>query len=109
MPRYFFHVRDGFERLDREGVELPGIDEARVAAVVASGEALRDHGRAFWDGTEWLMWVTDDAGETVCGLRFSAEQVSASPSPPFQADYRPATSKQLADRPFELPGDAGFS
>jgi hypothetical protein len=34
---------------------------------------LRDHGRGFWGGTEWRMWVTDEAGTTVCALRFSAE------------------------------------
>ena len=29
MPRYFFDVHDGAYFLDDEGVELPGVDEAR--------------------------------------------------------------------------------
>jgi len=73
MPRYFFHLRDGREHLDDEGVELSGAAEARSQAVVASAEALRDHGGKFWQHTEWRLWVTDEAGETVCALRFSAE------------------------------------
>jgi hypothetical protein len=59
--------------LRHEGVDLAGVDEARAQAVIASGEALRDYGAKFWDGTEWRMWVTDRAGATVCALRFSAE------------------------------------
>jgi hypothetical protein len=73
VPRYFFNFKDGKEILDNEGVELSGIEEARAQAVVSSGEALRDYGKNFWDGTEWRMWVTDEAGTTVCALRFSAE------------------------------------
>jgi len=43
MPRYFFHVHDGTERLDRDGIELANPAEARKQAVVASGEAERLH------------------------------------------------------------------
>jgi hypothetical protein len=45
MPRYFFHVMDGVETIDTEGTELAGFDEARVEAIVVSGEMLKDHGR----------------------------------------------------------------
>ncbi len=73
MPRYYFNFRDGRELLDSEGVELAGLADARDAAVVASGEALKDHAGKFWSGEEWRMWVTDESGATVCALRFSAE------------------------------------
>jgi hypothetical protein len=73
MPRFFYNFKDGQTFLDREGIELPGLDEARTQAVVASGEALRDHAKGFWGGEEWRMWVTDETGATVCALRFSAE------------------------------------
>jgi len=33
---------------------------------------LRDKGETFWSGTEWHMIVTDEAGQIVCELRFSA-------------------------------------
>ena len=73
MPWYFFHLDDGTTRMDEEGVELAGHDEAREAAVVNSGEVLRDIGAKFWNGQEWRLWVADEAGATVCALRFAAE------------------------------------
>lgn len=73
MPRYFFNFQDGHEVLDHDGVELRDVAEARAQAVVVSGEALKDHGAQFWTGEEWRMWVTDEAGATVCALRFTAE------------------------------------
>jgi hypothetical protein len=73
MARYFFHLRDGSEFIDREGTVLSGINEARAQAVVHSGEVLRESGATFWDGQEWRLWVTDEAGATVCALRFTAE------------------------------------
>jgi hypothetical protein len=33
----------------------------------------RDYAGKFWGGTEWRIWVTDEAGATVCALKFSAE------------------------------------
>jgi hypothetical protein len=33
---------------------------------------LKDKGREFWSGTEWTMRVTDEGGDTVCVLEFSA-------------------------------------
>jgi hypothetical protein len=74
MPRYFFHVHDDVDIIDNEGTELSGSDEARAEAVVAAGEMLRDVGGRFWNSRDWRLWVTDDAGQTVCALRFSAEQ-----------------------------------
>jgi hypothetical protein len=73
MPRYFFHYRDGVERLDEIGTELAGIAEARALAVHSSGEFIRDLGMEFWDDPEWRAWVTDESGTTVCALRFLVE------------------------------------
>ena len=73
MPRFFFHVHDDVETIDREGTELPGITEARNEAIVTAGEMLRDLDGRFWNSREWRIWVTDEAGQTVCALRFSAE------------------------------------
>jgi hypothetical protein len=73
MPRYFFHVRDSAEIIDDVGVELAGPAEARAVAVINSGEAFRDLGLKFWASPEWLTWVTDERGATVCALSFSAE------------------------------------
>jgi hypothetical protein len=73
MSRYFFHVIDGKEIIDDEGTELAGAEEARVEAVVVSGAMLKDTGRNFWNNGEWRLWVTDEAGQTGCALRFAAE------------------------------------
>src|SRR4051812_10958592 len=59
--------REGVDSPDHDGTELPGINEAREAVVVAAGEEIRDFGRRFWDGgQEWQMNVTDESGATVC-------------------------------------------
>jgi hypothetical protein len=73
MPRYFFHVHDGKDLPDDDGVELPGRDEAHRQAIVTAGEMLKESGRQFLAGDVWEMHVVDDHGATVCRLKFSAE------------------------------------
>jgi len=77
MPRYFFHVQDGKDIPDRDGVELSGPGEALENAVTACGEALKDLDGAFWESEEWTMRVTDEAGATVCELKFSGKRFEA--------------------------------
>ena len=83
MPRYFFHVTDGYSTRDDEGTELPDIYTAQHQAIRTSGELLRDMGAKFWDGTEWKLEVTDEQGQILLTLRFSAEEHPAltGPSP----------------------------
>jgi uncharacterized protein DUF6894 len=76
MPRYFFHVRDGKDFPDEEGVELDGPEKAREQAVIAAGSMLKDHGGRFWNNGEWRMVVVGEDGTTVCALRFAAEHSS---------------------------------
>ena len=73
MPRYFFNYRDGVECLDHEGVELSGTEAARSMALHSSGEAIRELGHEFWKSPEWMTWVTDESGATVCSFRFSVD------------------------------------
>jgi hypothetical protein len=73
VPRYFFHVHDSADALDEVGTVLSGPSEAREDAVVASGEMLKDYGPRFWGHPDWKMWVTDEAGKTVCILTVKAE------------------------------------
>jgi hypothetical protein len=76
MTRYFFNLKDGRTTLDEEGVDLPGLAEARDLAVLNSGEILRDGAAAsLWTGEPWCMWVTDapnGGGTTLFTLRFCA-------------------------------------
>lgn len=73
MPLYFFNFKDGELSLDDQGTELPHVDAARAEAVIASGQMIHDHGVKFWKDRDWHMWVTDEAGATVCALRLSGE------------------------------------
>jgi hypothetical protein len=72
MPRYFFNVIDGQEYPDKVGTLIASPDQVRIEAVRAAGEMLRDNGISFWNGTEWRMLVTDEAGDTICTLNFTA-------------------------------------
>ena len=74
MPRYFFHVHDGSSTKDNEGTELLDIFEAQEEAIRLSGALLSELGGKFWDGTEWSMEVTDEAGQVLFVLRFSAKE-----------------------------------
>jgi len=72
VPRYFFHVHDSADALDRVGTVLSGQTEAQKQAVVASGEMLKDYASRFWGHPDWQMRVTDEAGKTVCTLTVKA-------------------------------------
>ena len=74
MPRFFFHVRDGYDEPDTDGTELPDIYTAQGQAIQMAGELLREMGAKFWDGTEWSMTVANERGEVLFVLRFSAEE-----------------------------------
>ena len=74
MPRYFFHVHDGSSTRDIEGTELRDIFEAQEEAIRLSGELLSEMGGKFWDGEDWSLEVTDEAGRLLFTLRFSAEE-----------------------------------
>ena len=74
MPRYFFHVTDGYSARDTEGTELPDIYAAQDQAIRTSGEILRDMGAEFWNGTEWTLEVTDESDQILFVLRFSADE-----------------------------------
>jgi hypothetical protein len=73
VPRYFFHLHDGKNIPDNEGIELAGLAEARNQAIVAAGEMIRSDGHTVWNGSEWRMDVTDEPGNSVFTLRFAAD------------------------------------
>ena len=75
MPRYFFHVYDGYSSLDQDGTELPDIYTAQCEAIRLSGEILREEGGRFWNNTDWRLEVTDASGAVLFILRFSAHEV----------------------------------
>jgi hypothetical protein len=74
MPRYFFNVTDRRVTLDNVGTMLPDTYAAHHEAVRASGGMIRDMGGRFWDEKEWMMEVSDEGGQALFALRFSAEE-----------------------------------
>jgi hypothetical protein len=66
MPRYYFQLTDGEERLsNHKGIDLPGNAAARTDAL----ELARDlkHGAAMsgWDWTGWFVAILDQHGHKV--------------------------------------------
>src|SRR3954465_15020039 len=71
MPRYFFHVHDGYSSIDEEGTVLSSLQAAREEAVQAAAGILRDSGQKLWTGEPWRLEVTDMAGNLLFTLHFS--------------------------------------
>ena len=71
--RYFYHVRDHRDFIDRTGVELEGSSAARKLAIHAAGEMLREN-EEIWNGGLWKMTVKDENDVIVCELKFSANK-----------------------------------
>ena len=65
MPRYHFHVHDGFTRMDAEGSELPNLQAARAEALKRAGAIIADAGARADFGEEWRLEVT----EALIGIR----------------------------------------
>jgi hypothetical protein len=62
MARYFFHMEDGCTIFDSEGVDLPNLEAARLEAIQAFGEMLRDIPNAVKQGDPFRLWVTNQPG-----------------------------------------------
>ncbi|WP_312410995.1 DUF6894 family protein [Shinella sp.] len=80
MPRYFFHVLDGRAAIDVNGLFLANENQARFEALRGAGEMLTDENMNLWLGNEWMMAVTDEAGNMLFKLKFSAEFPNKPPS-----------------------------
>ena len=71
MPRFFFHLHDGVETPDDEGVILPGLAAARAEAIRSArhvaGEAIRARGELHL--SHWVE-VENDRGRQVLAVPF---------------------------------------
>jgi hypothetical protein len=71
MARYFFHIHNGDDLLDDEGVKLHSDEAAKSEAIDTAGSMLRDMRLSVWTVSQWRMTVV--CGEKViCILRFSS-------------------------------------
>lgn len=75
MPRFYFDISPGAglpDIQDDEGEELEGLNAARIVAVRAACEILRDNPERFWRTGEWSCTVRDESGLTLFTLHFYA-------------------------------------
>lgn len=70
MPRYFFHVTDGYSIRDAEGTELPDIYAAQDQAIRTSGEILRDMGASSGTSSNG-RWTSPTRTARSCSLSAS--------------------------------------
>ncbi len=82
MARYFFHINDGADLLDNEGVELRSDEAAKSEAIYAAGSMLRDMRLSVWAVMQWRMTVVSGS-KIICILRFSSNG-AGEPWPPIQ-------------------------
>lgn len=73
MPRYYFHVHDGYSSIDNEGTELPSLNAAREEAVQTAAGILRDSSQKLWAGEPWRLEVADGAGDVLLTVNFSVQ------------------------------------
>lgn len=77
MPRYYFHLHDGTTHPDRDGLELADIGAARKHAASYLADLLRDGGEMIWNGEDWQLNVTDDAGLVYFTIHIVAVEAAA--------------------------------
>lgn len=74
MPRFFFHVDNGEFAPDPVGLDLPGLQAARVEAVRAAGSMISDAGESFWEHRlPFNMHVVDGDNRLLFTLAFGVK------------------------------------
>ncbi|CDX36260.1 conserved hypothetical protein [Mesorhizobium sp. SOD10] len=74
MTRYHFHVDNGTFTPDRDGIDLPDLNAARMEAVRAAGQMIDDSKQSFWEHAKpWVMHVTDGDNHLLFTLEFVAK------------------------------------
>ncbi|MCE4226563.1 hypothetical protein HCU64_22735 [Methylobacterium sp. C25] len=81
MPRFHFHIYDGFTARDPNGTELPDYAAARRMALRVAGELISEEGREVKLGEEWRLEVTDDADLVLFRIDFNITEAPAVPKP----------------------------
>ena len=107
MPRYFFDVTDGSYVHDAVGTELAGLADARLEAVILSGNLLRDNPAAFWRAEDWQIDVKDEDGLVLFTLSFTVTEapvVRGRDLPPLPRS-RGAGSQDMQLFPTQWPPD----
>lgn len=70
MPRYFFHIHDGLELLDEEGIELANAPAARAAALAGARGMMSEQVQRGRLSLHHRIEVEDEEGGCVLTLPF---------------------------------------
>ncbi|MGH1572914.1 DUF6894 family protein [Methylobacterium sp. P31] len=70
MPRFHFHVHDGYSELDTEGTELSDWQAARLEAIRLAGDILKHDAHRIALGEDWRIEVTDHTGLVLFQMTF---------------------------------------
>jgi hypothetical protein len=62
MPRFYFNVYDGVNRLDKKGTMLPGRQAAQIEAVRLAGDILKHESHRVAMCEDWRIEVADQGG-----------------------------------------------
>jgi len=80
VPRYFFQTTNGELTPDADGIVLPDVSAARVAAIKLAGELLKDTPDLLSDTTAMKVVVTDEQARTLCTVLVTISDAEAAPS-----------------------------
>ena len=72
MARYFYDVFDGFNYIDKDGVELSSIEEAQIEMFRAASDLLRDSASGLLETRQCTISVRDDAGREILKIDIDA-------------------------------------
>jgi hypothetical protein len=78
MARFYINFRNGNEiAKDDEGQDLPGLEEARAAALVSAREILADNVKAGAKNPLQAVIITDESGQEI--MTIPAKEVLPEP------------------------------
>jgi hypothetical protein len=72
MPRFYFHIIQGGERIeDTEGSDLPNLAAARIEAIDSAREIAAHHARQGHYPDGQVFEISDDEGKIVLKMPFT--------------------------------------
>lgn len=62
MAQYFLHTEGALRQSDGEGTEMSNHGSVRKHAIVYAGQVMHGEPNVLWDGNDFNVQVTDEAG-----------------------------------------------
>jgi hypothetical protein len=70
MPRYYFDLHNDIDALDPEGIDLPGIDEAKSHALLEAREMIEESTSKGHINLNHFIQIRDEGGQILHRLHF---------------------------------------